>query len=78
MNIFDHTLNRLVLVYDPVYAEGPYGRPLQRREQNPPHRISERVTEPAFERLNHELSRPRAVRIVRSLDTIGKHESVQI
>ena len=51
MDVFDDARDGLVLVQDAIDAESPDGGSTQRRQEQTPHGIPQRVSESALERL---------------------------
>src|SRR5690606_9784711 len=55
VHVLDDAADGLMFVQHAVDAEGPHGRPAQRRQQHAAHGVPQRVAEPALQRLEPEL-----------------------
>ena len=78
VDVFDDAGDGLVLVHDAVDAEAPHGGAAQRREQHATHRVAERVSEAALERLEAELGDVWIVLALRRFDELRTDESAEI
>src|SRR6185436_17614399 len=78
VDIFDDTRNCLVLVNDAVDAECPYRCAAERREEHAAHRVAERMTKPALQRLEAEFSDVWVVFALRGFDQLWPDEPAQI
>ncbi len=54
VDVLDHAVDRLVLMHHTVDPERPDRGPPEGREQDPPHRVSERMAKTTLERLDHK------------------------
>jgi len=78
VDVFDDARNCLVLVDDPVDAEGPHRRPTEGRQEHPAHRVAERMTKTALQRLEAEFSDVWVVFALCGFDQLWPDEPAQI
>ena len=78
VHVLVNALHGLMLVHDPVEAEGPDGGAAQGGEQQAAERVAQRIAEPALERLQPELGVVRGLLTLRHFDEVRADQSGQI
>ena len=78
VNVFDYTLDGLVLVHHAIDAEAPDSGTAERRQQHATHRIAERVAEAPLERLQTEFCNERIVLALRRFDELRANKTAEI
>jgi len=78
VHVLHHPGYRLVLMDDAIHAERPDGRAPERRQQDAPDRVPQRLAEATLQRRDQELGRAPILRALGDLDALRQHQPGEI